>query len=268
MIDLTAAGLNETETKCYVTLLERDAWKPSELAQNVGETRTNCYKILDKLVDYGLAERFDKDKKLHYRAINPSHLLELAREQRTARENAEKQLELGTQELMSQYHKLHEQPGVQYFQGKRELKKIYFDQVTSGKPIYIIRPDYNMDIYDFKYMTEIRHMARKAGIPRFAITPDREKAPVNYKESDPFMLLTRTWINAGNYTAPVEWNVYGDKLAIMSFGNEAMGMIIESPQIAEAFRQLYSLLDTGLRRDPTYKNLPQKAKYIGATKES
>lgn len=265
MLDLTAAGLNETESKCYTALLERAAWKPSDLSKYVTETRTNCYKVLDKLVDYGLAKRFDKAKKLHYSATNPSRLLELARLQRQSRERSEKQLELSAQELLSQYIKINEQPGVQYFQGKRELKKIYFDQIAIGEPIYIIRPDYNMDIYDFEYMTEIRHLARKAGITRYAITPDREKAPINYQESDPFMLLTRTWIDAGDYTAPVEWNVYGNKLAIMSFGTEATGIIIESPQIAQAFRQLYGLLDVGLRRSPEYKNLPKHANYIGAT---
>ncbi len=264
MIDLSAAGLSDTEAKCYSALLERKDWKPSVFAKYVNESRTNCYKILDKLVEYNLAERFDKAKILHYSAKNPSHLLELTRQQRAIRQQKEKQLELNTHQLFTQYIKTNEQPGVRFFQGKKDLKKIYIDQIENKEPIYIIRPDYNQDIYDFDYMSEIRHLARKAGIKRYAITPDREKAPVNYKQSDPFMLLTRTWVTAGDYTAPVEWNVYGDKVAIMSFGNEATGMIIESPQIAESFRQLYALLDKGLRLNPGYKDLPKKAKYTGA----
>jgi len=265
MEDLSAAGLNETESKCYIALLEKKAWKPSELATRIKESRTNCYKILDKLVEYGLAKKFDKAKKLHYSATSPARLSELAREQRKAFEKSEQQLALSAQHLFTKYIKVHEQPGVQFFQGKKELKQIYLDQIQSGDTIYIIRPDYNMDIYDFDFMSDIRHLARKAGIQRYAITPDREKAPQNYKVSDPYMLLTRTWMPKASYTAPVEWNVYGNKLAIMSFGNEAIGMIIESPQIAEAFRQLYQLLDKGLRLDPEYKNLPRNAKYIGAT---
>lgn len=264
---LEAAGLNSTETKTYIALLQKTEWKPSDLARNVGETRTNIYKVLDELVRLRLAKRFDKAKKLHYQATNPSRLLELAREQRVAREKSEQQLELNVQHLMSKFTKVHEQPGVRFYQGKKELKDIYMDQVNSGQPIYIIRPDYNMDIYNFEFMSEIRHMARKAGIQRYAITPDREMAPVNYKESDPFMLLKRTWVKMGEYTAPVEWNVYGNKLAIMSFGKEAMGMIIESPQIAESFRQLYKFMDKGLRSDPEYKNLPKVARFIGSTKD-
>src|SRR3954466_7788124 len=113
MIDLSAAGLSPTEAKCYTALLDKAEWKPSELAKSVNETRTNCYKILDNLVAAGLAERFDKDKKLHYRATNPSHLLELARTRRMEQEKAEKELELQTNSLLSSYFKIHEQPGIQ-----------------------------------------------------------------------------------------------------------------------------------------------------------
>ncbi len=266
MINLSAAGLTPTESSCYSALLEKEDWKPSELAKYVNLTRTNCYKILDRLVERNLAERFDKHKVLHYRGRNPAHLLQLAREERLSREKSEKELEINAQDLINKYFQVHEQAGIRYFQGKDELKDIYLDQVKSNKPIYIIRPNYNMDIYDFGFMSEIRHMARKAGIQRYAITPDRPKAPKNYRESDPFMLLERTWLPAGDYKSPVEWNAYGDKVAIMSFGNEAIGMIIESPQIAESVRELYRLLEKGLRNLPGYDALPKHAKYMGAVK--
>lgn len=267
MLNFTAAGLNLKEAKCYSALLQRKDWRPADLAKNVKETRTNCYKILDKLVEFGLAERFDHDKKLHYRATNPSRLLQLAREQKVIQEKSERALESGVEEMLGVYYKTNEQPGVRYFQGKGELKDVYMDQIKTNQPIYIIRPDYNMDLYDFEYMTEIRHLARKAGIPRYAITPDRIKAPKNYKQSDPYMLLDRTWLPANEYTAAVEWNVYGDKLAIMSFGNEAIGLIIESPQIAESFKQFYRIMEQGLKNRPNYDQLPKYAQYIGATAE-
>ena len=34
------------------------------------------------------------------------------------------------------------------------------------------------------------------------------------------------------YTAPVEIDIFGDKVAILSFGKELVGMIAESKQIA------------------------------------
>jgi hypothetical protein len=34
-------------------------------------------------------------------------------------------------------------------------------------------------------------------------------------------------------------------------------MIIESPQIAESMRQMFALMDKGLRSDPAYKQMPK-----------
>ncbi len=80
-------------------------------------------------------------------------------------------------------------------------------------------------------------------------------------ESDKLMRLHRTWMQAEDYDEPVEWVGYGDKVAIMSFGQEMMGLIIESPQIARAFRKIYKLLDSTIRLRPGYDALPQKALY-------
>jgi len=51
--------------------------------------------------------------------------------------------------------------------------------------------------------------------------------------------------------------VYGDKMYIISFGTEAMGMTIQSTQIAESFRQIFKLLDRGQKALPDYATLPR-----------
>jgi len=76
-------------------------------------------------------------------------------------------------------------------------------------------------------------------------------------ESDRLMQLTRTWIRQEDYDEPVEWAVYGNKLSIMSFGEDVSGIIIQNAQIAQAFRRLFHLLDVGIRRRPDYKDLPK-----------
>lgn len=47
------------------------------------------------------------------------------------------------------------------------------------------------------------------------------------------------------YTAPVEIDIYGDKIALMSFGKELIGVIIESPQIARALKEIFLLAKRG-----------------------
>jgi predicted transcriptional regulator len=258
-------GLTPPQANAYVFLLQKGPHAPLAVSNAIHESRTNTYNVLDRLLAMGLVKRFDDSNKYVFQAEPPTALEKLAVKRREDALQSEKQLHAHMPTLLADYFTGNEKPGVRFFQGKAELKDIYMDQIKTNQPIYIIRPDYNTDLYDFQYMTEIRHMARRAKIPRYAITPDRPKAPKNYRESDPYMLLERTWLKAGDYTAPVEWNAYGDKLAVMSFGSEAIGMIIESPQIAEAFRQLYRLLEEGLRLQPGYDELPKQARYIAAT---
>ncbi len=259
MTNLQAAGLNETEAKTYQMLLTKQRWQPSELAKTVNESRTNMYKILDKLVDKKLAIRFDFKKKLHYRATNPSHLLELAHEERKRQEQSQKELELATQELTGEYIKTHEQPAVRYFQGKQEIGEIFDIIANSKSKVQFIHSLSGIDFYGLKAMHGLRMRAVKNNVQRQALTPDGVNATKNYKEADPYSLLERTWLKADDYTAPVEWGVTDDTLYIISYGKEALGLTIESPAISESFKQLFNLLERGQKLLPDYSVLPKLA---------
>lgn len=265
MDDLSAAGLSPTEAKCYRALLSDKDWLPSELAQNVHETRTNAYKILDKLVALKLAIRLEDGKKLRFRAANPTRLIELAQEYRAKQQQAEKALELRAQQLLADYVKLHEQPGVQYFQGEAEIGAIFQKIAAAKEAVCYINTPAGIDFYGFNTMHNLRMLAPNAGVERRVITPDIPRAPRNYQKTDPLVKLQRTWFKAEDYTAPVEWGAFDDKLYIISYGKEAMGMVIESQQIATGFKQLFRLLERGQRLLPEYATLPQAARAEGVT---
>lgn len=262
---LTSIGLTETQAKTYSYLLAKGPHTPPQLAAALQESRTNTYNVLERLVELSLVKRYEEKKKYMFQAEPPTALEKLVVEQRKQALQTESKLHASMPALLEQYFHGNEKPGVKFYQGKEQLKNIFKDQILTNETIYIIRSNYEHDAYDFEEMTEIRHASRKAGIKRCAITPDLEKSPRNWKESDPHMLLERTWMTKNDYTAPVEWNAYGNKVAIISYGDEIIGTIIESPQIAESFRQLYALIDSGLRNRPDYSALPVNANYLAAT---
>lgn len=88
------------------------------------------------------------------------------------------------------------------------------------------------------------------------ITPDSKDTKINWEESDYKSGNTRVWLKENDYTASVEWSKFGDKLAIISFGEEAIGMIIESRQIAESFQQIADIISRLVNTDSDYKHLP------------
>lgn len=264
MMNLSAAGLNATEAKMYQTLLSRPEWKPVSIAKVVGESRTNTYKILDTLTEMGLAQKYDKAKVIHYRANHPSRLIELAEERKAAARSAEAVLVASSQALLAEYLQVHEQPGIRYYTGKEGIEQIYRDQIKEAQPISMLITKEDRALYGYDFMHSIRSLAPDAGIPRRAFTPDVPEIPRNIADSDRRRMLERTWYLTSDYTAPVEWGVYGDKTSIISFGEEAIGMVIESPQIAESVRQIFKIMQEGLRNRPGYGVLPTRGKYSDA----
>lgn len=258
---LEVAGIQGTLAKTYLTLLAVAEITPAKLSIQIKESRTNTYKLLDELVDRGLATRKDINKKLHYRAENPSKLLTVAREIRDRADLQEAQLKAAIPELVKQFHLNHEQPGVRFYQGKEGIKEIFEEQIREAKPIRFMKTRADIEFFGFKFMHEVRNLAPKAKIQRQAFTPDAPEVPQNVAESDKEMLLERTWYLPSDYTAPVEWSVFGNKVAIISFGDEAVGTVIESEQIAESLRQIFALIDEGLKRRPGYKKLPLRGEF-------
>ena len=82
---------------------------------------------------------------------------------------------------------------------------------------------------------------------------------MDYRLGDPKVLLRRTWFSTNDYNAPVEWGAFDDKLYVISFGQEIMGMIIQNQPIADGFKQLFSMLERGQYLLPDYDTFPRNA---------
>lgn len=258
---LYSIGITPNQARAYLKLLENEFVFPAQFCVDIYESRTNTYKILDELVSKGLARKDKKNKKLVYIAESPVVLGQLARELKDAQIQAEKNINESVAELLKKYNKTHEKPGVTFFQGKTGIEDIYKQQIQENKPINFLKTREDIKFFGFDFMHKIRNLAPKAGIKRKAFTPDAPEVPKNVSESDKKMLLERTWYLPNDYTAPVEWSVFGNKVSIISFGKEAIGLVIDSPQVAESLRQIFSLLEEGLKRRPGYDDLPKLGEF-------
>jgi sugar-specific transcriptional regulator TrmB len=242
MTNLTAAGLSATEARCYEQLLTKTDWQPADLAQTVGEARTNVYKVLDRLVALGLAEKFDRAKKIHYRAGNPQLLLEMAQAKRQAMLEHETALQEQVGHLTKQYFMVADQPGVRFYQGKERIQAVFEDMLATKQDIYLIRSPYDDRFYDEAFFDSFKKRRASLGINTHIISPDIPSS-VHDPIHDRLHNMFRAWVPADAYTAPVEWDIYSDKVAIISYGQEAFATVLESPQIAESLRQLFKLVE-------------------------
>lgn len=254
--NLIATGLSDLQAKAYLLLLEEGEITPPKLAGRLNISRTNAYKVLDKLSELRLAVRSDSDKKISFEPGNPLALSNLAAEQRnlaTAQEEAVKSV---LSSLMTQFYSHSEQPLASVVSGKEAVIDAYRQQINQLEPIYFIRSRSDIVSMGFDTMHDIRITPSRHGIKRHGITPDITTTPIN-PQSDERSNLDRTWMKLEDYDAPVEWSISGSTLLIVVFGNEPHAVTIANPLIAGAFKQLWRLLNNCLKSMDYYGELPR-----------
>jgi sugar-specific transcriptional regulator TrmB len=132
---LIATGLSKSQALAYALLIENGELSPPQAALKLKLSRTNAYKLLDKLVEMNLAEKID-DRKALYRANNPMALTKLAADLRAeahARENAVSNV---MKDLLGKYYENTEQPGVTVVSGRSDVANAFHSQISLNEDIY------------------------------------------------------------------------------------------------------------------------------------
>jgi sugar-specific transcriptional regulator TrmB len=240
---LEQLGLSPSQAKAYLLLVKEGKLTPAQLMAKTGESRTNAYMVLDRLSDIGLAIKDEVNKKLLYRAGSPMALQKLAQKARERAYGAEIKIKEAMPELLKFFHQHRTQPGVRFLQGREGLRQVYKDHLQVGGDSCVWRTQADDEYYGPDLEDYLRQRAA-AGIKADMIAPDIPESRQFIKDH-PELNMERTWVPADKYTAPVEVAVYSSRVAITSFGEEAVAMLIESPQIADAMRQIFAMAKEG-----------------------
>lgn len=236
------AGLTESQAKGYVALIENGSLTPAELATKTNETRTNAYAVADKLIQLGLATKKD-GKPAKYTAMHPSSLEALAEKRRKAVIQNEQAVKGSLAPLIDLFYANTEMPGTQTFQGIEGIKSVYTDTLKTGQDIYLVRTVADVPDLGLEYLNTYRAARAAANIHTYALTPDTKTGRYNAESGeDKAMLFHRTFFPNDTYDAPVEIDIYGNKVALIAFSETQIATVITSPLIAEAMRQLLRLL--------------------------
>jgi sugar-specific transcriptional regulator TrmB len=233
-------GLTKVQAIAYSALVASGNSNAPKLAPLIDESRSNTYKILDRLCELGLATKDETKPKISYYPASPAALEQIIRSQAAELTLRERKLNAAMPNLIYYYSTHSEQASVRYFQGKEGMQRIFSDMLKTGEPLYLLRSPSDKKFYA-NFFGDLKRRRRALEITTYALTPDVPSA--NHDPAiDAKDRLMRTWLPADAYTASVEWNVSGNKVALISYGEEAMGIMIESPQIAESFRQIFQLV--------------------------
>lgn len=226
-------GLNDKEARIYLATLELGSSGASDIAKRAKLNRVTTYDILDKLIKKGFINFITKDGQKHFDATEPDLLFE----DRKRRINA-------FEDVLPELRRLHgatPHPRVQYFEGIAGIKAIYEDTLSSKTEILNYANSSEIREYWPEYDDEYVKERALKGIFLRGIAPTDPIGKKVVKENKKYFRDIRL-IDPQKYNFTNEINIYDDKISIISFSDGLIGMIIESKEMADTQRALFSMI--------------------------
>ena len=230
---LKSLGLVDSEIKTYMQALQHGPSTVLDLAKFTNLSRQACYVAIESLSNRGLMSSVERGKKHYYAAEAPSKLLAYAQRKQTEMAERVKDLEHVVPELELQAGG--ERPTVRFYEGMEGLRSLITDlkeskvkdlvEICDVDAMYKVLTTQDLEPYRNalrSLKTKIRGLYSGATSPK-TLDVDRFFLPAKYSGF-------RTNIN-----------VYGDKVAIVTFSGTTNSVIIESKDFAKTMRVLFDL---------------------------
>lgn len=237
---LDQLGLKPTESKVYFAALEQGKSTALSLARATGIKRGTVYEIIDRLTDKGFLKTVQADTKRHFLAEDPKVISERL-------EEYSQQFKNSLPDLLAIASQGSTRPKVTFFEGEDEIWQIYEDTIKEGQPILSYTSV--LDLYHLLEPRKIEHYIKRRTEKKLPIriiaidSPEsRQWAMREEEELRETRLVPREMYN---FAADVE--IYGNKVAMVSFKKNLFGIIIESEQIAQMQKVVFELMWQGAK---------------------
>lgn len=134
---LLELGLTENESSLYLCLLKLPNQTANELADSLELKRPNVYRILDNLIELGLAQYLENPVR-KYRTTEPQILQSLVKNKQLELKKAASSLAAAMPDFRSQYSLSLDKPGVFHMAGSEGFERSLLDSVRSSTEVLLI----------------------------------------------------------------------------------------------------------------------------------
>lgn len=245
--ELQILGLSEKESTVYLAALELGPDTAQNLAKKAGINRPTTYVQIESLKKKGLMGEVEQGKKTLYVAETPERLEMLL-------DLFEKDLQFKKAEvarvlpsLLEMFAGQGDRPKVRFFKGKEAVIAITKDylNVKDKKIESLTNLDRVLDIFP-KHMSDytIKRVAR--GIKGYVIYT-RQAGPLP-ELNDPGKLREVKYVSSDKLSFSADINIYDDKVAISTYKEEPVSIVVESKMIADTMRSIFYFIWNGLEK--------------------
>ena len=228
---LSGFGIREKKAEVYMACLELGSATVLPIAQKAGVNRTTAYDLLEDLQIRGLVSYRELRGRRYYRCNDPRKFQQMVEQQ-------QKTVEATLPELLALYKPSKEKPAVRFYEDKEEIALIYkellkathidaYGNFTKAEQYF---PDFP------KYVTQqlrrgikVRDLVMREGVS------DQLKSLYNAPKQELRFLPEHLSIETDTI-------IFGDSVAMISYGETVHGLVIESKAIADTQRKVFEEL--------------------------
>lgn len=239
---LKQLNIKENKADIYLLCLEMGGATAYSISKKAGLKRPTVYDILNQLAREGLVYKSLKKGTQYFYPSDPEKLL------RQLKEKEHKIISI-MPILQNLYNSPKVKPSIRYFEGKEGIKEMYEDSLKVLKKGDEILAYVGDDVLGYIPEYADNYVTRRIGkgIKLRGIYKKSLKTSI-YMQKNRKQLREAKIIDEKMFPVNNETNIYGNKVAIASYGNEMFGMIIESVEIARSQKAIFELAWAGVAK--------------------
>lgn len=238
---LDTFGLSNKEAAVYLALLELGKASASQVAERASINRATTYVALESLIGQGLARIYYLGKKRLFVAENPHQLVALAENNKEEWTSRLHEIETVMPDLDALYQHSPNKPQVRFYEGKNGLKTVFEDTLETDHTTLLIYADIERsigslgDYFDRHYIPARIKRQIKAKVIFTNSQAARARLERNRVE------LRESRFAPADCHISNEIIIYHDKVAILTFDEPEIGIIMQHPAIAATQRAIFHL---------------------------
>jgi len=235
--DLMDLGLTHGEAKVYLALSELGSATVGPIVKKASVAYSNVYEILDRLIKKGLATFIIKNKTKYFQTATPENLLDYL-EVKEKEINRQKRIFTELLPKLKVTRQIPEEEA-EIFVGAKGLRAAYiktFTETPGGGEylfFYIHRKEYakETDKFYIGNMNLFRRLFRMPGVTVRGITNEEYR---NSKAVHPISKMRYV-----NFPIPSTFEIFQDKLMIISWDIKPVAFLIKSKQTADIMKEYF-----------------------------
>lgn len=250
--ELTNLGLTDKEAAVYLSCLQLGASPVQPIAKKAKVVRATTYVILESLMKMGLVTKYKEGKKTLFSAETPRQLMRLLEQQEEVIEVKQQNLEAILPQLQMLTKSAGDKPSVRYFEGKEGLRAIRQEIIMYARAndvIYNFTPaDHLRGVFASDEDTHYTQRVAKGVHAKTLFTTKSEKTKKEWLDSMSDHKTEIAFIPPEKFPVSAGMTIYRDRIAIGSYTGKLFGVIIESEQMANMMRCLFTLAWDGAQK--------------------